>query len=237
MPATDTDFLKKRLVQKALQTPPPQKVEKNATEKASDFLENITADEPGVSKRAQRLHKRAQQLDADDKEKAAREAEAAEAEEAAIAEEKRKKALAQRNSAAQLGQRIDRLAVNAGGAVGPLADKVGSLPTVGGIGILLILLAVLLFAVVRVNPQGDTRLKQLWYMLNGRATIKGRQHVVTTGPGGGVAQTLPDGTIIASGTGPGGVQGVGAGTTFGAGVAPTTSGPYVPTRDPGLGQF
>ncbi len=68
-----------------------------------------------------------------------------------------------------------RQAVDAG--LTPLknaADKVASFRTTGGIGLLLVIIAILLFAVVVVNGTGDTRLKQLWYMLNGRASLIGR---------------------------------------------------------------
>lgn len=57
----------------------------------------------------------------------------------------------------------------------PAANKIGSLRTVGGLGLLFTILFILLVAIVRVNSSGDTRLKQFWYMLNGRATLQGRQ--------------------------------------------------------------
>lgn len=56
-----------------------------------------------------------------------------------------------------------------------LADRVSTVRTVGGIGALLLILMILLFAIVPANAQGDTRLKQLWYMLNGRSSLQGRQ--------------------------------------------------------------
>jgi hypothetical protein len=57
-------------------------------------------------------------------------------------------------------------------------EKVSSLPTVGSIGLLVTLLLVLLFVVVNVDGKGTTRLKQFWYMLNGRASIRGRVKLV-----------------------------------------------------------
>jgi hypothetical protein len=57
--------------------------------------------------------------------------------------------------------------------IGPVADKIGSAPTVGGIGLLVGVIVLLLFIVVQVNAEGDTRLKQFWYMLNGRAQLIG----------------------------------------------------------------
>ncbi len=58
---------------------------------------------------------------------------------------------------------------------GAFVDRVSALETIGGIGLLLAILIFLLFVVVRVNQQGDTRIKQLWYMLNGRASLAGSQ--------------------------------------------------------------
>jgi len=52
--------------------------------------------------------------------------------------------------------------------------KVSSLPTVGSVGLLLGILIFLLFVVVNVDGKGMTRMKQLWYMVNGRAFLKHR---------------------------------------------------------------
>jgi hypothetical protein len=54
-----------------------------------------------------------------------------------------------------------------------VVDYVGAAKTVGGVGLLLVILFLLLFIVVRVNAAGNTRLQQLWSMLNGRATLTG----------------------------------------------------------------
>lgn len=70
---------------------------------------------------------------------------------------------------------------NVVGAVQPLADRVSNLSTVGGIALLLVILAILLFVIVQVNAKGDTRLKLLWYMLNGKTKLEGR--VVPTAAG------------------------------------------------------
>ncbi len=72
---------------------------------------------------------------------------------------------------------IDPVISKAGNA----ADRIASLRTIGGIGLLLVILVFLLFVVVQVNSAGDTRIKQWWFMLNGRAHLQGRQ---TVGPGG-----------------------------------------------------
>ncbi len=66
----------------------------------------------------------------------------------------------------------------------PLVDKVSNASTVGGIGLLVAIIVFLLFVVVQVNAAGDTRLKQLWYMLNGRAKLEGAVF-----PTGGTAGT------------------------------------------------
>jgi hypothetical protein len=53
-------------------------------------------------------------------------------------------------------------------------NKIASLPTLGSIGLLLTFLLLLLFIVVNVDGKGTTRIKQIWYMLNGRASLIGR---------------------------------------------------------------
>lgn len=78
---------------------------------------------------------------------------------------------AARQTTSQARQAIDR-------ALSPakqLADRVASAKTPGGNGFLLLIILIVLFAVVRVNAAGDTRLKQLWYSLNGRAALQGRE--------------------------------------------------------------
>lgn len=75
-----------------------------------------------------------------------------------------------------------RKAVDA--ALAPLksfADRISTLPAPGGVGFLLLILMILLFAVVQVNAAGDTRMKQLWYMLMGRAKLVGREMLTPTG--------------------------------------------------------
>ncbi len=54
-----------------------------------------------------------------------------------------------------------------------LIDRVSAAPVPGGIGLLVAVIVLLLFVVVQVNAEGDTRLKQFWYMLNGRASLVG----------------------------------------------------------------
>src|SRR6266700_1040033 len=57
-----------------------------------------------------------------------------------------------------------------------LIDRVSAAPVPGGIGLLVAVIVLLLFVVVQVNAEGDTRLKMFWYMLNGRATLVGSKN-------------------------------------------------------------
>lgn len=56
------------------------------------------------------------------------------------------------------------------------AERISSLSTAGGIGLLLVILTLLVFTVVHVNAKGDTRLKLLWAMLNGQTQLEGRRN-------------------------------------------------------------
>lgn len=62
---------------------------------------------------------------------------------------------------------------------GKTIDNFSTARTVGGIGLLIFILIFLLFIIVEVNSQGDTRIKQLWYMLVGRAQLVGRKQLTT----------------------------------------------------------
>lgn len=88
--------------------------------------------------------------------------------EASLAQQKQQAA---KTLSGQAANAIDDHVVEPGRRI---ADYVSSLQTVGGVGLLLVVLFILLFTVVQVNKKGDTRLKMLWYMLNGRATLQGR---------------------------------------------------------------
>lgn len=68
----------------------------------------------------------------------------------------------------------DPMIKNAGHAV----DRASRVRTVGGVAGLLMILMFLLFIVVEVNAHGDTRIKQLWYMLVGRAALVGRRTII-----------------------------------------------------------
>jgi len=79
-----------------------------------------------------------------------------------------------------------------------LIDRVSAAPVPGGIGLLVAVIVLLLFVVVQVNAEGDTRLKMFWYMLNGRASLVGSKKptgVTTSSTIGGTNVPLnPDGT-------------------------------------------
>lgn len=96
---------------------------------------------------------------------------------------------------AQTAQNIQQ---NVNDKLTPAANKIGSLRTVGGLGLLFTILFVLLVAIVRVNSSGDTRLKQFWYMLNGRATLQGRQ--VPAAQTGAQGSSANFGTTTGTGT-------------------------------------
>lgn len=130
-----------------------------------------------------KLQQRAEKAGAADEERLARER--AKVEQAHVTEQERKREAALREQQSQ-SQRLKHAAGNAASKVGesvqPTLDKVAALHTVGGIGLLLLVLALLIFTVVPVNEAGDTRLKLLWAMLNGNAHLVGRAQV--TGSGG-----------------------------------------------------
>jgi Fe2+ transport system protein B len=192
MSSKDTEFLKKRITQSAQPKEATTTTSSvTAVDETSQFLEDVTADSPDVQSVVQKkLHKRALLADAHDPQKAARLKEQQEQDDAQkeLDEQERTQAEAIRSV-------TTRTISGVSDQTGAIADKVGTFPTYGGIGMLLMILIILLFTVVRVNEQGDTRLKQLWYMLNGRATIKGRQTVEAVIPGTGGNTTVPGGGV------------------------------------------
>ena len=145
----ETDALEKEATKvSSLQAPPPP--EKSSTERRNDA-------------RVERLQARAEKLQAANQERLAKE-------EAQAQEDARQKELARnQNIRASLQHNVQTVQSN----VSDLADRIGSIQTVGGIGLLVAILVLLVFAIVQVNAQGDTRLKQFWYMLNGRAHLQG----------------------------------------------------------------
>lgn len=152
-----------------------------------------------------KLQKRAEQLDAAADERKQRELkkeQEAEAERLLREEEKAQGKRIQnvRSVTRNVNQALER-------NVQPALEKVGTLPTLGGIGLMVGILAVLLLIVVRVNAQGDTRLKQFWYMLNGRATLQGRIEpargsVAAIGGGPGTTPAMSTPMVPATGGGP-----------------------------------
>lgn len=118
----------------------------------------------------------------------------------ASAEEERQKKLAAAQAASDQRQRAEGLqqakhaTSTARQAVDSLlspfkgtADRIASARTPGGIGLLLVMIFILLFTVVPVNPEGDTRFKQIWYALNGRASLQGREELTA---GIGATETI-----------------------------------------------
>lgn len=138
---------------------------------ASEALHDVVVNIPDKNIRLKKLHKRAQSIGASSPELESKEQ--AEEDQAALEQEEDQSG-PRPVSIAGVRRSMNNAASAASDATQPLIDRVGALPTVGGIGILLLILFLLLFLVVRVNEAGDTRAKQLWYMLNGRASIRGR---------------------------------------------------------------
>jgi hypothetical protein len=141
-----------------------------------EYLKTVGGGRPETTK----LHQRAKKADAADTQ--LEDAEQAEREQNRINKMREREQLARQGKiigAAGQGIRsakgnlIDPILTKAGGAV----DWASNIKTYGGIGLLLALLIFLLFVVVQVNAQGDTRMKQLWYMFNGRATLQGRVNI------------------------------------------------------------
>ena len=207
-----TQFLKERVSQQEIRKQQQTPKTTSVVESSTTFLEDVTSDERTASVMQNKLHKRAQSADAADLEKDTRQQQ--KEEEERLKEEERKR----QGQSQDIRDRVSRAATVTSERISPAIDRVGALPTVGGIALLVAILIVILFTVVKVNPQGDTRMKQIWYMLNGRATIQGRVNVVndTKNPISGVGAAVP-------------IQGVG-------GAVQNTSINAIPLRDTtGLG--
>ena len=159
-------------------------------------LEQITAEQQAKqderttrvdTRRVSRLHVRAERADAADRERIQREEK--QQEDRAAERQARKQELKQ----GHINASLKNASRDVSNGVANLADRVGSVQTVGGIGLLIVILAILVFAVVQVNAAGDTRLKQFWYMLNGRAQLQGAVHPIGVigGGAGGSFQSAP----------------------------------------------
>lgn len=188
-------------------------------ENVDEFLRKAVAEDKTDEQKASmlqkktRLQQRAEQKGAADEERLARQQQQEEQNRAAEMERKRKQEEDKRLSQAQKLRRASgEAAEKFGNSVQPALDKVAGLHTVGGIGLLLVILTILIFTVVQVNAQGDTRLKLLWAMLNGNAHLQGR--VQATGTGGNPIAGV--GTAV-GGKGNNPISGVGAA------VQPTSS--------------
>lgn len=198
---SDTDFLKDYVARNPNPIAPPPPSVTSSTENAdvTQSLEETVADKNNTSSskvktsNQQKLHNKAVDQDANDKEKQARLEQ--EAQEQRLAEEeqaKREKNQNIKNTASDIASKVDS-------AVQPFIDKIANLKTVGGIGLLIAILVFLNFVVIQVNSSGDTRLKQLWYMLNGQAQIQGRV-IPTAVTGGGASADFGNTTSTTTGT-------------------------------------
>lgn len=215
---SDTEYLKNRisLDERKKDTTVNSSSTSNMTDQVNDFLETVTSDDQqsqnlrdknlnatlrmGSQKaRLEKLQSQAEKIDASDPRRVEKREQAKQ--QKVVDEQIQDEDVSQ----VEAGRRVVTGAISsASEKIDPLIDKVGTLPTYGGLLLLVLILAILLFTVVRVNDQGDTRLKQLWYMLNGRATIKGRQNVTTSvtipGTGGNQILNLGSGDKGVSGT-------------------------------------
>jgi hypothetical protein len=181
MASTDTEFLKERLAKKKAHdaigdTSQPLSVD------AGKALEDLTESTPDLKEqiRQRKLHRQAEKLDAED----------ASIEQRKIDKLQEEAAIQEKQDSKRLTDIVSRNTDKAGELTGKAADRIGSMKTTGGISLLLVILALLMFIVVRVNAAGDTRLKQLWYMLNGRTSLQGK--VTLTGATGGVQGSSGD---------------------------------------------
>jgi hypothetical protein len=161
---------------------------------ADDYLSNVTEDSPEQSSTLSRLQGRASSLNAADLKRIQIEDQKEIDKQQSIIDQQEKERLA---GVARVRQNIRDTADTARSSVNPMIDRLGSLPTVGGIGLLVGIIVLLLFTVVVVNSNGDTRLKQFWYMLNGRATIEGRQAIIGASAGTDFGSTPKTGSQVA----------------------------------------
>lgn len=118
--------------------------------------------------------KREEERELEKQQRAEKEQDKLEKQELANAEKAKKEKFSRVKKGIEAGKKaVDPVIKSAGRSV----DQISRVRTVGGIGLLLAVLIFLLFIVVEVNKNGDTRIKQLWYMLNGRAALVGRKFV------------------------------------------------------------
>ena len=146
------------------------------TDTTDALLNEVGKSHKSSTKTADALHNQVQDAQAPDKavtkEEVKVQAEAKKAEEAAKRINKNRVSQAEK-----IASSIKKASDPVLKKVGHSADRFASARTVGGIGLLLFILIFLLFIVVGVNKNGDTRIKQLWYMLVGRAKLVGRRTI------------------------------------------------------------
>ena len=200
---SDTDFLKDYVMRNPTPNTPPPGVQVDPEKEDATIALEDKGSEKVTTPNVMKLHNKAVKQDAQDKEKAARLQAEADAQRIADEEEARKE---KRQS---IQDKVDDVTTKADSTVRPLIDRVANLKTVGGIGLLIAILVFLNFVIIPVNAAGDTRLKQLWYMLNGQAQIQGRviPTAVTQGASadfGTTTTTTTTGTGTGTGTGGGG---------------------------------
>lgn len=164
-------------------------------EKSDALSQRQTVTQKKDAARVARLQERAEKLDAANQKRLDNEQQKKED------EETRRLKVAQDEEDVRTGNvhaRVQRSAIQVTQGIGTLADRIGSVQTVGGIGLLLVILVILVFAIVQVNSNGDTRLKQFWYMLNGRTQLQGAVHPVGVISGGaaGSFQSVPDPSAV-----------------------------------------
>jgi hypothetical protein len=181
MATNDTEFLKERLERKKARDAVGDTSQPKSTNPNS-ILEELTSPIPDLKEqiRQRKLHNQATQLDAED----------ASIEQRKIDKQREEDAIQEKQDSKRLTDIVSRNTDKAGQLTSQAADRIGAMKTTGGISLLLVILALLMFIVVRVNASGDTRLKQLWYMLNGRTSLQGK--VTLTGATGGVQGSSGD---------------------------------------------
>lgn len=144
---------------------------------ADALLNEVGKDEKSATRKADALHKEVEKKQESDQkaiEKADKQAQV----DAKKAEEAAKRLNRTRISQAEkVVNAVKKASDPVLKKVGHATDRFGRARTVGGIGLLLAILIFLLFIVVEVNNHGDTRIKQLWYMLLGRAALIGRRTI------------------------------------------------------------
>ena len=203
MSKTDLEYLKeytRREEEKAKLKVKPEEIVNDANTE----IEKATEDTPDLAAqiKQRKLHRQAAKMDAEDEEIDSRKEQS----------EKEAKEKDRLDRSTKITDVTNRTLTSVGNNASQLQDRVASMKTTGGIALLLVLLAVILITIVQVNAQGDTRLKQIWYMLNGRSTLQGK---VEINPGGAGASF-------------GNSDGNGAGATFSA-VSPTDNLSYFNT--------